>query len=212
MSRLQIEPELGPIPAELSETQGHERCYRLSLVQDRVQGLPRNTQQPGCAFSKRWHCFSLNSVTPESIPLLILWPPPSRDDQSPAPPEATRRMLRMLDRYAIQKLLHAKVSARQIAEQFKSSVRTIRRIAREAAVEAGADAAGRAERDVGRPGVADAVRTARRRPPRGGSGVATQAKCGDCCGTRGTPVGLRHRVSVGRGSAAHLADVSHGAV
>ncbi len=65
----------------------------------------------------------------------------------------------MLDRYAIQKLLHAKVSARQIAEQFKSSVRTIRRIAREAAVEAGADAAGRAERDVGRPGVADAVRT-----------------------------------------------------
>ena len=49
----------------------------------------------------------------------------------------------MLDRQAIQELLRAKVPARQIAKRVKASVRTVRRIGREAAVESGDDAASR---------------------------------------------------------------------
>lgn len=64
----------------------------------------------------------------------------------------------MLDRHAIQALLRAKVSARQIAQQLKTSVRTVRRIRREAAVESGDDTVSRARREIGRPGVAAAVR------------------------------------------------------
>jgi transposase len=65
----------------------------------------------------------------------------------------------MLDRHAIQELLRAGVSARQIARQVKTSVRTVRRIAREAAVETSDDVASRAQREIGRPAVADTVRT-----------------------------------------------------
>lgn len=65
----------------------------------------------------------------------------------------------MLDRHAIQELLRAKVPARQIAKRVKASVRTVRRIGREAAVESGDDAASRARRGIGRRGVSDAVRS-----------------------------------------------------
>jgi transposase len=64
----------------------------------------------------------------------------------------------MLDRHAVQALVRAKVPAHQIAQQFKTSVRTIRRIAREAAVTSVDDGASRAPREIGRPGVTDAVR------------------------------------------------------
>ena len=67
-------------------------------------------------------------------------------------------MLRMLDRHAVQELVRAGVTARGIAEQFGVSVRTVRRIVREAAVAAGDDQAVRAARGIGRPGVTDAVR------------------------------------------------------
>ncbi len=43
-------------------------------------------------------------------------------------------MLRMLDRHVVQALLDGKVAARAIAAQFQISVRTVRRIAREAGV------------------------------------------------------------------------------
>lgn len=65
----------------------------------------------------------------------------------------------MLDRHAVQELLRAKVPARQIAQQFKASVRTVRRIGREGAVESADDAASRARRGIGRRGVSDAVRS-----------------------------------------------------
>ncbi len=66
----------------------------------------------------------------------------------------------MLDRYAIQKLLHAKVSARQIAEQFKEfGADHSPDCPRGRGGSGGGCRRSRAERDVGRPGVADAVRT-----------------------------------------------------
>jgi transposase len=68
-------------------------------------------------------------------------------------------MLRMLDRHAVQKLVRAQVTAREIARQFKISIRTVRRIVRESAVESGDDVAGRAARGIGRPGVTEAIRT-----------------------------------------------------
>lgn len=64
----------------------------------------------------------------------------------------------MLDRHAVQELRRAGVKARAIATQFGISVRTVRRLGREAAVESGADAPAQHERGVGRPGVQDAVR------------------------------------------------------
>src|SRR3990170_4835935 len=67
-------------------------------------------------------------------------------------------MLRMLDRHAVQELRRAGVTARAIAKQYGISVRTVRRLGREAAVETGSDATARHARGVGRPGVSDAVR------------------------------------------------------
>jgi transposase len=64
----------------------------------------------------------------------------------------------MLDRHAVQALVRAKVTAREIAEQLKVSVRTIRRIVREGEVATGDDAAARSARQVGRPQVTEAVR------------------------------------------------------
>jgi transposase len=67
-------------------------------------------------------------------------------------------MLRMLDRHAVQALVRAKVTAREIAEQLKVSVRTVRRIVREAAVPPDDETGARTARQVGRPHVTDAVR------------------------------------------------------
>ena len=64
----------------------------------------------------------------------------------------------MLDRHAVQALVRAKVTAREIAEQLQVSVRTIRRIVREGEVATGDDAAARRARQVGRPQVTEAVR------------------------------------------------------
>src|SRR5689334_20944594 len=69
-----------------------------------------------------------------------------------------RRMLRMLDRHAVQELVRAEVTAREIARQFGVSVRTIRRIVREGQVATGDDVTARRERHIGRPRVTDAVR------------------------------------------------------
>ena len=64
----------------------------------------------------------------------------------------------MLDRHAVQALVRAKVTAREIAEQLKVSVRAVRRIVREGEVATGDDAAARRVRQVGRPQVTEAVR------------------------------------------------------
>ena len=64
----------------------------------------------------------------------------------------------MLDRHAVQALVRAQVTAREIAEQLKVSVRTVRRIVREAAVPPDDDVGARSARQVGRPQVTDAVR------------------------------------------------------
>ncbi|MFA5892290.1 MAG: IS21 family transposase [Actinomycetota bacterium] len=64
----------------------------------------------------------------------------------------------MLDRHAVQALRRAGVTARAIATQYGISVRTVRRLGREAAVEDGVDATARHARGVGRPGVSDAMR------------------------------------------------------
>jgi transposase len=64
----------------------------------------------------------------------------------------------MLDRHAVQALARAKVTAREIAEQLKVSVRTVRRIVREAAGQTDDDTRARSARQVGRPQVTDAVR------------------------------------------------------
>lgn len=52
----------------------------------------------------------------------------------------------MLDRYAVQELMRAKVTARQTAKQAGVSVRTIRRIVCEGAAETGEDAVARRTR------------------------------------------------------------------
>jgi transposase len=69
-------------------------------------------------------------------------------------------MLRMLDRYAIQKLLRAGVKAREVARQIGTSLRSVRRIARETLREGVASAGDSAAtgRPVGRPRVTDAIR------------------------------------------------------
>jgi transposase len=67
-------------------------------------------------------------------------------------------MLRMLDRHAVQELVRAEVTAREIAKQFGVSVRTIRRIVREGQVQTGDDATARLVRRIGRPRVTDAIR------------------------------------------------------
>lgn len=63
----------------------------------------------------------------------------------------------MLDRHAVQALVRAQVPAHQIATQFRTSVRTIRRIARESEITS-VDAPAREARRVGRPHVTDVVR------------------------------------------------------
>ncbi|MGH7645350.1 MAG: IS21 family transposase [Gemmatimonadales bacterium] len=65
----------------------------------------------------------------------------------------------MLDRHAVQALLAAGVRPRQAARQVGVSRRTIERIAREAVVVSGEEAAARRARGVGRPRVEEAVRT-----------------------------------------------------
>src|SRR5258708_2343034 len=67
-------------------------------------------------------------------------------------------MLRMLDRHAVQALVRAGVTARGIAQQLGVSVRTVRRIVREAVVAGGEDRAARQARGIGRPRVTDTVR------------------------------------------------------
>jgi transposase len=66
-------------------------------------------------------------------------------------------MLRMLDRYAVQKLLHAGVKAREVAQQMGTSLRSVRRIARESLDAVASDGDVAAERSVGRPPVTDAI-------------------------------------------------------
>src|SRR5690348_11839073 len=68
-------------------------------------------------------------------------------------------MLRMLDRHAVQELVRAEVTAPEIAKQFGVSVRTIRRIVREGAVQTVDDVTARRARQVGRPRITDAIRT-----------------------------------------------------
>ena len=64
----------------------------------------------------------------------------------------------MLDRHAVQELVRAKVTAREIAMQLGVSVRTVRRIVREGVIESGDDVAARSAREIGRPRVTDAIR------------------------------------------------------
>lgn len=64
----------------------------------------------------------------------------------------------MLDRHAVQELRRAGMSARAIAKQFGVSVRTIRRIGREAPVAESAESTARRARGIGRPGVSAALR------------------------------------------------------
>lgn len=64
----------------------------------------------------------------------------------------------MLDRHAIQELLRADVTVRQIAWQFEISRWTVRRVARETAVASSDETSSRAHRGIVRPGVSEAVR------------------------------------------------------
>jgi transposase len=64
----------------------------------------------------------------------------------------------MLDRHAVQELLRAKVTARAIAKQFRVSLSTVRRIAREAAISKADAATTRVVHPVGRPGIAEQTR------------------------------------------------------
>ena len=57
-------------------------------------------------------------------------------------------MLRILDRHAVQALARAKVTAHEIAAQLKVSVRTVRRIVREAAVPPDDDVGARPVRQI----------------------------------------------------------------
>ena len=64
----------------------------------------------------------------------------------------------MLDRHAIQELLRAQVPVRQIARQFKISRWTVWRVASELGVTTGDDVTSRAQRQIGRPKVVEAIR------------------------------------------------------
>jgi transposase len=64
----------------------------------------------------------------------------------------------MLDRHAVQELVRAKVTAREIAKQLGVSVRSVRRIVKEGAVAISDDAVARSARQVGRPRLTDAIR------------------------------------------------------
>lgn len=67
-------------------------------------------------------------------------------------------MVSMLDRHAVHALLEAGESTKAIAKQFGVSRRTIQRIATEAPVADGDDAAARRHRGVGRPPVPEAIK------------------------------------------------------
>ncbi len=95
----------------------------------------------------------------------------------------------MLDRHAVQELVRAKVTAREIAKQFGVSVRTVRRILREGRIDTGDDALARNDRQLGRPGVPEAVRA------RVHALVLDDPECppGEICRllrAEGTPLGL----------------------
>jgi transposase len=64
----------------------------------------------------------------------------------------------MLDRHAVQALARAGVTQKEIAVQFGTTARTVRRIIREGAVATSDDKVARSARGVGRPGVDQAVR------------------------------------------------------
>lgn len=65
----------------------------------------------------------------------------------------------MLDRYAVQKLVRAGVTAREVAQQIGTSLRSVRRIAREELSQGRRETPAAAPvRGVGRPGVPEAVR------------------------------------------------------
>lgn len=69
-------------------------------------------------------------------------------------------MLRMLDRHLVQELLRAQVPARDVAQQVGTSLRTVRRIAREERIAVTGqvdDVAARRARQVGRPGLDAAI-------------------------------------------------------
>ena len=64
----------------------------------------------------------------------------------------------MLDRYAVQEMRRAGVTARAIAPQFGVSVRTVRRIGREPPVAEGGEGPARHARGIGRPCVPEPIR------------------------------------------------------
>lgn len=69
-------------------------------------------------------------------------------------------MLRMLDRHLVQDLLRAHIPARDVAQHVGTSLRTVRRIAREERIAVTGqvdDVVARRARQVGRPGVAPAI-------------------------------------------------------
>ena len=68
-------------------------------------------------------------------------------------------MLSMIDRHAVQALLHAGQTPRQIAHQLGISRRTVQRIALEPPVTTVDDRAARAVCGIGRPGIGDATAT-----------------------------------------------------
>ena len=87
-------------------------------------------------------------------------------------------MLSMLDRHAVQALLHAGQTPRQIAHQLGMSRRTVQRIALEPPVTTVDDTAARAACGIGRPGVGDATTTRLR----GGSRRSRRSRLGKCSG------------------------------
>src|SRR5215470_3691256 len=44
---LQIEPEVGTVPTQLSEPQRHHRCYRLLFIKNVIERLTRHAEQFG---------------------------------------------------------------------------------------------------------------------------------------------------------------------
>lgn len=68
-------------------------------------------------------------------------------------------MLRMIDRHAVKQMLLAGVSVGEVARHFEVTRRTIERIRKEPPVESGDDRAERRARQMGRPRVADEVRS-----------------------------------------------------
>jgi transposase len=70
-----------------------------------------------------------------------------------------RRMLRMVDRHAVQQMLSAGMTNGDVARHFGISTRTVRRIRREGRVGSADDTVARRERRVGRPRIGPEVRS-----------------------------------------------------